>query len=50
MLSSRQSVVDDWQTIYQGGTAQFTNFDKQNQARGNLRNKIIKFGAKLAIS
>ena len=49
MLSSRQSVIDRWDTIYSGSTAAFTNYDKQNQAQGNLRNKILKFGNKLAL-
>lgn len=49
MLSARESVVENWQTIIGGSTAAFQKFDDKNQKQGNLRNKIIKFGAKLAV-
>jgi hypothetical protein len=49
MLSARESVVENWQTIVGGSTAAFQKFDDKNQKQGNLRNKIIKFGAKLAV-
>lgn len=32
MLSARQSVVERWDTIYEGSTAAFTNYDQQNQS------------------
>ena len=50
MLSSRESVIENWNAIVGGSTVAFQQFDSKNQKQGNLRNKIIKFGPKLAVS
>jgi predicted RNA-binding protein with RPS1 domain len=49
-LSTRQSVLADWQLISQGATAHFQQQDQSLQAQGNLRNKLLKFGPKLSIA
>ena len=50
MLSARHSVIADWSLISQGATATFQQQDQKLQSQGNLRNKILKFGARLSIS
>ena len=50
MLSARESLVESWEVVYTGATAVFQKFDEKNQSQGNLRNKIVKFGPKLAVS
>lgn len=50
MLSARESVIENWQTITAGATAAFQQLDSKAQKQGNLKNKILKFGAKLAIT
>lgn len=53
MLSARQSIVDEvsWKhTRPEGASAHFQQMDVKNQRHGNLRNKILKFGGKVAIT
>lgn len=52
-LSSRATVVDPamWALISpDGSSGLFKNADFKRQSNGNLRNKILKYGSKLAIS
>lgn len=47
-LSTRESVVssESWKNIRpEGPSIRFQEQDGENQKRGNLRNKILKFGA-----
>ena len=51
-MSARESVVNDdsWQHIRpEGQSIHFQEYDKLNQASGNLRNKILKYGANVAL-
>lgn len=52
-LSTRESVLDEnaWKEIRPEGTSiRFQEQDADQQARGNQRNKILKYGAKIALS
>lgn len=42
-------MIENWDVIYKGSTAAFTHWDKASSQRGNMRNRIFKFGAKLAL-
>jgi predicted RNA-binding protein with RPS1 domain len=51
-LSSRESVLDEemWALIKpDGSSAHFKTADSKRQANGNLRNAILKYGAKLVL-
>ena len=52
VLSSRDSVVDpkSWEVIGPSGkSGQFQKFDEKYQLTGNMRNKILKYGAEVAL-
>ena len=52
LLSSRESVVDpkSWELISPAGkSVHFQKWDEKHQANGNQRNKILKFGADVAL-
>ncbi len=52
-LSSRQSVIDQemWNlTRPDGSSAHFKTADAKRQSNGNLRNAILKYGAKLVLA
>jgi ribosomal protein S1 len=53
VVSARESVVEEegWKTIQPtGSSAAFQLADEQRMATGNLRNKILKYGADVALS
>jgi len=52
VLSARESVVDDklWKFTQPEGTSiEFKEADEERQSQGNLRNKILKYGADVAL-
>jgi predicted RNA-binding protein with RPS1 domain len=52
ILSSRESVVNQksWELIQPSGkSAHFQKFDDKHQQSGNQRNKILKYGADVAL-
>lgn len=53
IFSARESVVDEasWSSISPSGSSiAFKEHDEQRQTAGNLRNKILKYGADVALS
>jgi predicted RNA-binding protein with RPS1 domain len=51
-LSARESVTNDesWKMISpEGSSAHFQQMDGEAQSKGNMRNKILKFGSKVAL-